>query len=141
MGIPNVTVSFLPVLVAVIAQMIIGGFWYSPAGFGKQWMKLSGMTKKQLAKAKKKGMGKSYLLAFIGSLMTAYVLAHFVVYVTAQTLSDGIQLGFWLWLGFVAPITLGMVLWEGKSWKLWILNNTHNLISLIVMAGILSVWN
>ena len=48
--------------------------------------------------------------------------------------------GFWNWLGFVAPVTLGSVLWEGKSPKLWVLNNGYYLVSLIVMGVILALW-
>lgn len=50
------------------------------------------------------------------------------------------MVGFWNWLGFVAPVTLGGVLWEGKPWKLWGLNNGYQLLSLLVMGVILALW-
>ena len=62
-------INYLAVLVSAIIGMIIGALWYSPLLFGKLWMKLSGMTEKQLNEAKKKGMGKMYLVAFIGVLL------------------------------------------------------------------------
>lgn len=37
-------INWLPVLVAAIANMAIGGFWYSPVLFAKQWMKLVGAS-------------------------------------------------------------------------------------------------
>lgn len=140
MGIPNVTVSFLPVLIAAVASMAVGMVWYSPAVFGRSWMKLSGLTPTKLNKAKKEGMGKSYLAAFIGALVTSYVLALFAKYTTASTLVDALQLGFWIWLGFVAPIMLGIVLWEGKSARLYFINIFHYLVSLVVMSLILVSW-
>jgi len=72
-------------LVAAIAGMLIGAFWYSPLLFGKLWMRLSGLTEKQLNEAKKKGMGKLYFIAFIGILVMSYVLAHFVDYTESTT--------------------------------------------------------
>lgn len=41
---------------------------------------------------------------------------------------------------FIAPVTLGVVLWEGKPWKLWVLNNGYQLLSLLVMGVILAIW-
>lgn len=48
--------------------------------------------------------------------------------------------GFWNWLGFVAPVTLGAVLWEGKHWKLWFLNNGYYLVTLLLMGAVLALW-
>ena len=45
-----------------------------------------------------------------------------------------------MWLGFIAPVTLGSVLWEMKSWKLWILNNAYYLVVLVVMGLIFTLW-
>ncbi len=137
---PEVMINYLAVLISAIATMVIGALWYSPILFGKIWIELSGVTQKKIEEAKKKGMSKSYLFTFIGSLITAYVLAHFVDYLEATTASGGAQLAFWLWLGFIAPVNLGMVLWEGKPFKLFLLNTLHHLVSLIVIAIILSVW-
>jgi hypothetical protein len=72
------------------------------------------------------------------------VLAHSLVYASAYMkvtgVSAGLMAGFWNWLGFIAPVTLGVVLWEGKSWKLWFLQGGHYLVSLLVMGVILALW-
>jgi hypothetical protein len=52
----------------------------------------------------------------------------------------GLMCGFWNWLGFIAPVTLGTVLWEGKPWKLWALTNGYYLFSLLIMGVILAFW-
>ncbi len=134
------SINYLAVLVAAVVAMVIGGLWYSPLLFRNLWMRLAGKTTKDLEKAKQKGMGKLYLLAFIAALVTSYVLAHFVDYLEATTISSGMTAGFWLWLGFIATTTLNSVLWEGKSFKLYILNNAHLLLNLLVMGAILAVW-
>jgi hypothetical protein len=52
----------------------------------------------------------------------------------------GLMGGFFGWLGFIAPVTLTNVMYEKRPWKLWLLDNSFWLISLLVMGVILSVW-
>ena len=113
---------------------------YNPKIFGNTWMKLSGLSKDKMNANKARGMGKSYIIAFIGSLITACILAHFVIYVGATTFFAGMETGFWIWLGFVATTFLGMILWEGKSFKLYALNVGYHLVNLLLMGGIIAVW-
>ena len=142
----QVVVNCWAVLVAAIANMVLGFLWYGPL-FGKQWIALMGWNAEQIEAGKvkmKKDGWKTYLLGFIGSLVMAYVLAHSLIFASAYLgisgISAGMMAGFWSWLGFVAPITLGSVLWEGKSWKLWFLLNSYYLIALLVMGSILALW-
>ena len=135
----QVDVNYLAVLAAAIASMIVGFIWYGPL-FGKMWMQSMKMDNKKMQEAKKKGMGKTYILAFLTTLIMSYVLAHFVDYVEAKTVMDGVILGFWLWIGFLATTQIGSVLWEGKPVKLYLINTLHYLVALAVMAAILAVW-
>jgi hypothetical protein len=137
MGIPSVDVNFFAVFVAALASMIIGSLWYGPI-FGKYWVKLSGITKKDLEKAQKRGMWKTYLANFIALIVMAYVLAHIIAYIGATNFYEGSVAGFWVWLGFVAPVMLGMVLWEGKPIQLYLLNVGCHLISLIAMGALIA---
>ncbi len=138
-----VPIHYLAVLLSAVASMIIGFVWYGPL-FGKMWMTLSGMTQEQIEQAKKSGMSSSYFIAFLGSLLMSYVLAHALIfastYLQVQGIQAGLTAGFWNWLGFIMPVTLGSVLWEKKPWKLWIINNGYHLITLLVMGAILAIW-
>ena len=140
---PAVPINYWAVLAAAVASMVIGSLWYGPL-FGKMWIALSGMSEAKMNEAKSRGMTTVYIVAFIGSLVMSYVLAHALVfaasYMRVSGIGAGLMVGFWNWLGFVAPVTLGMVLWEGKSWKLWILNNSYYLVTLLVMGVILASW-
>jgi len=131
-----VEINYLTVFVAAIVNMAIGFIWYGPA-FGKAWLQLMG---KRMEDINKKQIPKMYAAAFIATLIMSYVLAHFVDYAEATTAIAGAQTGFWAWLGFIATVTLGSVLWEGKPPKLYILNNAYQLISLVIMGAILAVW-
>jgi len=130
-------VNFLAVLFAAVVNMILGMFWYSPALFGRQWMSLVGLTEADRESAKEKGMGKSYLAGFIGALLIAFVLAIFIGYAGANTIAAGIKTGILAWLGFVVPVLLGTILWEGKPVKLYFINIGFYLFSLSIMGAIL----
>lgn len=136
---PPISINYLAVLVAAVASMVLGFLWYGPL-FGKAWMQLMVFDKKKIDAAKKKGMSKTFAIAFISTLIMSYVLAHFVDYIQAKTFVNGIVLGFWLWIGFFATTMLGIVLWEGKPIKLYLINAGHYLVALILMGGILAVW-
>ncbi|MBI2147518.1 DUF1761 domain-containing protein [Candidatus Woesearchaeota archaeon] len=127
----------LSIVLSAIAAMAIGGLWFSPALFGRAWMQLSGKTKHDMEKAKKEGMGAKYLGAFIGTLVMAFVLSRMLVYAGTATAAQGVVLGFLAWLGFVAPVQFGIVLWEGKPVQLFFLNTAHELVSLVIMGAIL----
>ncbi len=133
------TINYISVLIAAIISMIVGFFWYSPMLFGNLWMKLSGKTKKDINKVKKKGMGKIFVAEFISQLVMAYILAVIIGATGASTISQALFVSFFIWLGFIATITLGTVLWEGKSIKLYILNAAHTLISILLMGLIISL--
>ena len=138
----ELTINYIAVFVAGLVSMVLGALWYGPV-FGKTWMKLSGMTQKDLEAAKKKSMALSYGLNFVGVLITAYVLAHFLEIIETvgnTSWETGLVTGFWIWLGFAAPLQLSSVLWENKPWTLWILNTVYSLLSFVVMGVILAVW-
>lgn len=103
---PPVPIHYPAVIGATVSSMVLGFLWYGPL-FGKQWMKLSGMTAEQLSGAKARGMGKLYAVAAVGSLATSYVLAHALVFASAYLnvtgVPAGLTAGFWNWLGFGSP--------------------------------------
>ena len=105
----------------------------------------SGNAKVSQAEFQNEGLKLAkYFLAGLGSLLLSFVLAHALVfasaYLKASGVSAGLMAGFWNWLGFIVPLTLGSVLWEGKSWKLWTLNNAYYLVQLSIFGIILALW-
>ena len=133
-------VNYLAVLVSTIVSMAIGAFWYSPAGFGKKWMELMNITKANIDKAKQKGMTKSYITAFIALFILNFVLANIIM--TAQAISwfEGLQVGLVMWLGFIATVMIGSILWESKPVKLYLINVLHYAVVLAIAGAILAAW-
>lgn len=137
---PNIDLNLLAVVVAAVAAMALGALWYSPIMFGNVWVKLSGMTKKDMKKAKDKRMGKLYFANFIGVLIMSYVLAFLIYSAGVTSMADGFKIALLVWVGFVVPLLLGGVLWEGKPMKLYYLNVSYQLISIVLMSIIITAW-
>lgn len=137
-----VEVNYLAVLVAGLAGFSLGAVWYGPL-FGKKWQALMGFTEESM-KSMAMTPAKAMALGAVSSLVMAYVLFHVTVYASAYLqvagLNAGLTSAFWMWVGFVGPVSLGSVLWEGKSWKLWFLNSGYNLGSLLIMGAVLGAW-
>jgi hypothetical protein len=131
-----VHVNYVAVIVAALVNYMIGAIWYS-ALFGKQWKFLTGVLEM-------KPSAGAIVLGLIGSFLMSYVLDHAIIfaseYLKASGAGAGLMCGFFNWIGFIAPVTLGVVIYEKKSWKLWILNNAYWLISLLIMGLILALW-
>ncbi len=131
--------NYWAVLGAAVAAMVIGSLWYSPLLLGNQWMKLSGVSSKQ-GKDMNKGMASAMFGMFVGSLIMSYVLAHVLVLVGATMISSALVAALWLWLGFiVVPYSSG-VLFERRPVGLFFINIGYYLVSMLVMALILTAW-
>ena len=134
----EVFVNLPAVGASAVANMIIGAVWYSPALFAKPWIKLNGFGKDGMAM--RNGMAKTYGIMFIMSLVIAFVLAHTVFYAGAITLTDGLFVGFMTWLGYVATTMMNGYLFGKKPFALYLIDSGYYLVSIMVMAVILTLW-
>jgi hypothetical protein len=132
----EIPINFFAILSAAATKVLIGALWYSPALFLPSWLKLSGITEDEM----KARMGKAVAVDIFGSLIMAIVLVHAVRYAGATTVAQGMVVGFFNWLGFVAVVTIGTVTYEGRPFKLVLLNNGYLLVSLLVMGAMLAIW-
>lgn len=132
----DVSVNYLAVLLAALSSMVVGSIWYAKSVFGATWGKLA---KIDMSKPPKSGelawlMGST----FVVSLVTAYILAH-VAFLSNQFfknsfLQDTLTTAFWLWLGFIAARIYTHDAFEGRRKKLTVLNVSHELVTVLVMA-------
>jgi len=128
--------NYLAVLGAGAAKFFFGGIWFSKALFADPWRKMLGFKEQQM----KKGMAEAMLLEFIGSVLMAFVLAHAIRYAQAQGVWQGMMVGFFNWLGFVATVTIGSVIFEKKPLGLFGIVNGFQLLSMLLMGAILVTW-
>jgi len=135
----DVQVNWLAVLLAGVSSMVVGSIWYAGPVFGNTWKKLVKLDENKM----KDNAVKAMVLTFIASLITSYVLAH-VAYLSNQFFQDSffqdaVTTAFWLWLGFTAARLLTHDLFEGRPAKLTVMNAVHELVTLLVMGGIIGL--
>lgn len=135
-----VSMNISAIIVAALVAFVIRWLWYSPLLFGTPWQRLSGISKTDLEKAWKRGMVKTFIADLILCVITASVLELFLGLTRAAGAGQGMQIGFFLWLGFVATTTFRRLLWEMKPLTLWFLDNAFHLIACLVMGAILGAW-
>ncbi|NUN11978.1 DUF1761 domain-containing protein [Candidatus Micrarchaeota archaeon] len=131
-----VETNIIAILGAAIASFVVGMIWYSPFLFGKEWMKLSGYKDQ---KDMQKGAMKSMGISFIAAIVTAFVLDHILQTYETTTIDMAVQGAFWVWLGFTTTVQLTHVLFQKQHFKLYLINTSHQLASLIVMAIVLII--
>lgn len=119
------------VLVAAIANIVLGTIWYSSSLFGKVWMKHSHIN------PSKGHMKAAYIGGFVTSFVTAFVLLYLFQYFGVGQMAEASFLAFVFWLGFYATTGLGSVLWEKKPVRLYLVHAGYSLVSLQVMSSIL----
>lgn len=123
------------VLVAAISTFLIGGLWYSPAVFGKAWMRENGFTEESL---KGGNMVKIFGLAFVLGLIAAVNLAMFLGAETDAQM--GAFYGFLAGFGWVATFVGTHYLFERKSFTLFLINAGYSVVALTVMGVIIGAW-
>ncbi len=136
----DIAINYFAVVVAAVAAVVLGFLWFGPV-FGKMWMGEMGTSKESMSENMKgRNMNLTYAIQALGSLVMAYVLAHFVILLNITDTTMALQFAFWSWLGLVAPTMLGQVLWEGKTWKFFAITSGYYLITIAMMVLILSMW-
>jgi hypothetical protein len=142
---PNIQINYLAILIAVVANFILGFLWYTPL-FGKIWGKEMGFNTDQKPPAS--ALIKGMVFMVIGNFLLAYVFAHNMAVWNPVTwglppspmspANSAIAAAIFTWLGFYLPGDLGSVAWENKSWKLFAINTGYHFVSLVVVAFILA---
>jgi hypothetical protein len=129
------TVNWLAVLVAGISAFVLGGVWYSPALFGKAWMKENKMSVEDVQKGNK---GKIFGWSFILSLVMAVNLAMFLndpKIGLEMGIVYGLLTGLWIFCGIAI-----VALFELKSARYIFVNGGYMVVALGMMGAIIGAW-
>lgn len=136
----NVEVNWLAVVLAGLSNMVVGSIWYAKPVFGKIWMKLVGLDEKGMGKSVVKAM----VLAVLGSLLTAFVLAHVSAlsksFFGVTPLEASLTTAFWLWLGISATTVIIHDSFERRPMRLTLLTISNQLVMMLLMGLIIGLF-
>ena len=110
------TINFWAVLLASVLEFVFGAIYYGPV-FGKLWGKIHGFDKlpKEVQEKMMKMMGPTYVIQFLVTVVSTFVLAIFIAY---QPTWNAYALAGFCWLGFVVPAQVSAVMF-GNTDKRW----------------------
>ncbi len=129
-------VNYLAVLVATIASFLLGGWWYSGAGFGKAWLAAIGKSMDDLGSPT-----VAMTLTFFSTFFTAIILAILINALGDPTLFRGARLGLVLGVGIVATSMFSDYLFSGNPMTLFFIQSGYRIVLLTIMGGILGAWH
>jgi len=132
----NMYINHTAVFVCAIVNLAVGAIWYSPFFFYKAWQKENGLTNEDMKNVKP---GKTYLVAFLLSLVISYNLAFFLGDAKTNWLW-GTTAGFLAGFGWAAMIFAIIALFEQKSLKYILINGGYIVVYFTLIGFILGVW-
>ena len=128
-------INHLAVIAAALSSFVIGGLWYSPLLFHRAWMRVNGLTEKDL----KSGTAKIFGLSLLLSIIMSYNLAAFLA-TPDTTVLWGATAGALAGIGWVA-LSIGVLgLFERRSLTYVLINGGYFALSFVVMGTILGAW-
>jgi hypothetical protein len=128
-------VNWIAVVVAGLSAFALGGVWYSPALFGKAWMKENNLSMEEVQAGNKgKIFGWSILLSLIMS-------ANLAMYLRTPDINFQLGLLYGLLAGVWVLCGIAIVgLFELKTLRYILINGGYCLLALGLMGAIIGVW-
>ncbi len=136
----SVEVNYVAVVLAMLSSMVVGSVWYARPVFGNIWIKLARVDMKKQGPP----VWMPIVVTMVVSLITAYVLAHVSFlsnrYFGNSFLQDSLSTAFWLWLGLTAARFVTHDAFEGRPWKLTLLNLGNEFVTIMLMGLIIGLF-
>jgi Protein of unknown function (DUF1761) len=132
--------NVLAIVVAAVVAFLIGGLWYSPLLFAKQWMAAHAHSPEDVQRMKA-GAPRAYGISFVAFLVMAFVLQMILNHLDAHSWQSGAAWGAHIWLGFAATIGLMANVYSGQKFSVYLLDAGYQLVYLLVMGAILGAWH
>jgi uncharacterized protein YneF (UPF0154 family) len=136
---PPFHINYLAVVVSAVAAFALGGLWYSPLLFAKQWVKAHGFTEERI-KEMQTSAGKAYAVSIVCQLLIALAIAVLVGYLHMTLWLQGFKLGLLIWAGFAFPLGLMATMFTDKRLTVFYIDTGYQLVYLLIMGSIVTVW-
>jgi hypothetical protein len=129
--------NYWAIVIVWLIYVVVGSYWYSPAGFGKRWSKHTGVD---IMKLSQDEANKAIVSVAASAIFQVLALAVVLNTLDVTEAADGLLVGAALWLGFTAATSVGNTLYQRLGWKLWWLNNSYFLLVMTAGSIVLTLW-
>lgn len=134
-------INYWAVIVATLSSMVVGSIWYTPRVFGKYWMRVTGVDP---STGKASDAVVPIVVTLLVSFITAWVLAGAAFisqdFYGGSFLGNSVITALVLWAGFTAARFVTHDAFDKRPSGLTILNISHELVTIVIMALIIGVW-
>lgn len=132
--------NWVAILVGGIIIFLLGGLWYSPLMFSRQWTKLHGKTAEDI-QAGEGAAAPKFALVFFAGLITSFVIALLFHVFRVDSVPEGIHAAALFWFGLTGPAMFATSLFSFKSWKLWLIDSSYYLVAYVIVGAMHAVWH
>ncbi|HEU5122025.1 MAG TPA: DUF1761 domain-containing protein [Candidatus Saccharimonadales bacterium] len=130
-------INFWAVTITWLVYTVVGAYWYSPVGFGKQWTKHTGID---IMKLPEKEATRALAAVAFSALLQVLALAIILNSLDVASIISALGVGVLLWLGLTTATTVGATLYQRRSWKFLWLNSSYFLLVMLIGSIILAIW-
>ena len=127
-------VNWIAVALCAVSSLVIGGLWYSPTLFARQWQSAAGISDEQ---AQGGNMAMIFGGAFLLSLLAAAVFAMFLG--PDMSVGAATAAGFAAGLCWVAASYGINYLFERRPLRLWLINGGYHVLQFTAFGLILGL--
>ena len=127
-------INLLAVLAAAVSSFILGGLWYSPALFGKAWIRESGYDESQAGHP-----ARVFGLSFVFSLVAALVFAWWLG--PSPDFSQALFYGLSAGLGLVATSFGINYQFSNRSVTLLLIDGGYHTVQFTLYGLVLGLWH
>ena len=127
-------VNWIAVALCAVSSLVIGGLWYSPVLFARQWQSAAGLSEEQ---AQSGNMAMILGGAFLLSLLAAVVFAMFLG--PDMSVGAATAAGFAAGLCWVAASYGINYLFERRPLRLWLINGGYHVLQFTAFGLILGL--
>ncbi|TMF23739.1 MAG: DUF1761 domain-containing protein [Chloroflexi bacterium] len=124
--------NWLAIIIAAVANMVIGFLWYGTWAFGRSWMQLSGRGMGQGQQA-----GPMYALTAVAAIVEAITMWWFIGQTGANSGAAGAIIGLYIGLGFVATAMFAEVIFAGRPPRLYAITAGYQVLAAVVQGAII----
>lgn len=129
MNIDLVEINYLAVVVGVIVNMAGGALWYGPL-FANPWMAENGFTREGIQEAG--GAWKGYSVAIAAAIVSVFILALLIQLTGADEIAEGLLVGLFAGVGFIAASQASSYTFESRSPRLYLINIGYPVVTLAI---------
>lgn len=130
-------INWWAVVVATLSTMVIGSVWYAPPVFGRRWERLARIERPANAVV---AIGLTVAVSFVSAAVLAGAAAIAWGFYGGSFLTSAVVTGLFLWAGFTAARFITHDAFEGRPWRLTVMNVSHELVTVLVMGLIIGAF-